>query len=255
MTHTTLAPVPVAALRPVTYRGEPVLTTEILAAAYGTETVRIRQNMTRNADRFVEGKHYFKITGDELRMFRDRTEYLKDTPFAPGSTVSALILWTQRGAARHAKMLETDAAWEVFEALEDSYFDRREGTGEPAARRFNPSSGEWTETRPGTESRRFWEEMHRLGFADTKALAEAGQLSRTTLWHFTQGNMVPKKGLDMLKLIGLGFDLRYLLYGERTFARAELDLIAAYRDGDTAGVQRIVAERPPRLTDQTDGET
>lgn len=33
-----------------------------------------------------------------------------------------LMLWTERGAARHAKMLDTDQAWEVFEKLEDCYF-------------------------------------------------------------------------------------------------------------------------------------
>lgn len=36
-----------------------------------------------------------------------------------------LILWTERGAARHAKMLETDQAWEVFEKLEDCYFSQK----------------------------------------------------------------------------------------------------------------------------------
>ncbi|EMX6652828.1 ORF6N domain-containing protein, partial [Salmonella enterica] len=36
----------------------------------------------------------------------------------------SLILWTERGAARHAKMLETDQAWEVFEKLEDCYFSQ-----------------------------------------------------------------------------------------------------------------------------------
>ncbi|EOV4290520.1 P22AR C-terminal domain-containing protein, partial [Escherichia coli] len=38
--------------------------------------------------------------------------------------VRSLILWTERGAARHAKMLETDQAWEVFEKLEDCYFSQ-----------------------------------------------------------------------------------------------------------------------------------
>jgi hypothetical protein len=33
-----------------------------------------------------------------------------------------LLLWTERGAARHAKILDTDQAWEVFERLEDAYF-------------------------------------------------------------------------------------------------------------------------------------
>ncbi len=38
-----------------------------------------------------------------------------------------LYLWTKRGAARHAKMLSTDRAWEVFEQLEDTYFNRDAG--------------------------------------------------------------------------------------------------------------------------------
>ena len=37
-----------------------------------------------------------------------------------------LVLWTERGAARHAKMLDTDQAWDVFEQLEDCYFHRQE---------------------------------------------------------------------------------------------------------------------------------
>ncbi|EPA3167126.1 hypothetical protein ACQ26G_004309 [Yersinia enterocolitica] len=39
-----------------------------------------------------------------------------------------LILWTERGAARHAKMLETDQAWELFEKLEDCYFNQNKTT-------------------------------------------------------------------------------------------------------------------------------
>ena len=37
-----------------------------------------------------------------------------------------LYLWTTRGAARHAKMLNTEKAWEVFEELEDCYFEQLE---------------------------------------------------------------------------------------------------------------------------------
>lgn len=39
--------------------------------------------------------------------------------------VRSLTLWTERGAARHAKMLETDQAWAFFEKLEDSYFRQK----------------------------------------------------------------------------------------------------------------------------------
>ncbi|HBN7434245.1 TPA: hypothetical protein L3523_003754 [Escherichia coli] len=43
----------------------------------------------------------------------------------------SLILWTERGAARHAKMLETDQAWEVFEKLEDCYFNKKQPPAAP----------------------------------------------------------------------------------------------------------------------------
>ena len=33
-----------------------------------------------------------------------------------------LTLWLERGAARHAKMLNTDQAWDVFEMLEETFF-------------------------------------------------------------------------------------------------------------------------------------
>lgn len=38
------------------------------------------------------------------------------------SKARSLYLWTERGAARHAKMLETDEAWSFFEKMEDAYF-------------------------------------------------------------------------------------------------------------------------------------
>ncbi|MCI2170988.1 MAG: hypothetical protein LKK48_05400 [Schleiferilactobacillus perolens] len=34
-----------------------------------------------------------------------------------------LYLWTRRGAARHSKMLGTDNAWDVFDSLEENYFN------------------------------------------------------------------------------------------------------------------------------------
>lgn len=116
----------IAAIAPVSWRDERVITTHMLAAAYGTEDVRIRQNFAGNSDRFVEGKHFFKIAGDDLVNLRVA---LNDSQISPRTR--SLILWTERGAARHAKMLETDAAWDVFEALEESYFRNRQMPIEP----------------------------------------------------------------------------------------------------------------------------
>ncbi|EEW5719522.1 ORF6N domain-containing protein [Escherichia coli] len=73
----------------------------------------------------VVGKHFFKAVGDELKNLRlVLNESQNEVKISPKTRT--LILWTERGAARHAKMLETDQAWEVFEKLEDSYFNQYE---------------------------------------------------------------------------------------------------------------------------------
>lgn len=109
----------------VNFKSKPVLTTEQLANFYGTEPVRIRQNQHENKQRFIEGKHFFKITGQELKDFVSSLKLLANFP-AISNKVRSLILWTERGAARHAKMLDTDQAWDIFEQLEDCYFHRQE---------------------------------------------------------------------------------------------------------------------------------
>ncbi|ECI2684846.1 ORF6N domain-containing protein [Salmonella enterica subsp. enterica serovar Reading] len=113
----------VETLSPITYNQIPVITTELLAQLYGTEAIRIQQNHARNAERFIEGKHFYKLVGDELRGMKHRLSLSESVKIA--RNVRSLILWTERGAARHAKMLETDQAWEVFEKLEDCYFSQK----------------------------------------------------------------------------------------------------------------------------------
>lgn len=99
------------------YKGERVCTTQQLAQFYGTDEARIRQNHTRNSDRFEEGKHFHKVSGSALEDLRVSFSDLQISPKA-----RSLILWTDRGAARHAKMLETDSAWDMYEEMEDRYF-------------------------------------------------------------------------------------------------------------------------------------
>ncbi|HFO5732034.1 TPA: ORF6N domain-containing protein [Escherichia coli] len=107
----------------VTYSNVPVITTGLLANLYKTEEKHIRQNFKRNECRFIAGKHFFKVSGCELDSLRTSQRGLQISP-----KNRSLILWTERGAARHAKMLETDQAWEVFEKLEDCYFSQGKTT-------------------------------------------------------------------------------------------------------------------------------
>ncbi|EKY8316463.1 ORF6N domain-containing protein [Salmonella enterica] len=109
-------------LSPILHNQIPVVTTELLASLYGTDPHSITKNHRSNVDRFVAGKHFFKLEGADLKAFKNK---VTDSDLV-ASRAKHLILWTERGAARHAKMLETDQAWEVFEKLEDCYFSQKQ---------------------------------------------------------------------------------------------------------------------------------
>ena len=47
-----------------------VLTTKQLAEVYETLKNNIVQNFKRNSERFIEGKHYYKLIGEELKEFK-----------------------------------------------------------------------------------------------------------------------------------------------------------------------------------------
>lgn len=110
-------------LTQIKYNNEIVITTKTLAEVYECEEIRILQNFNSNQEKFKEGKHYYKLKGDNLKEFKrvlvkSENPLHQDIKFA-----SVLILWTKRGASRHCKMLGTDKAWEMFDTLEENYFN------------------------------------------------------------------------------------------------------------------------------------
>lgn len=116
-----LAPSPVVpSFPPLSYQGVPVLTTEMLAQAYEVEPYQIRQNFRNNRERFTEGKHFFHLSGNDLKEFKNCVENFYSVQL--GKRAPSLTLWTERGAARNAKMLDSDRAWDVFELLEETFF-------------------------------------------------------------------------------------------------------------------------------------
>lgn len=101
---------------------ERVLTTKQLAEVYETEENNIVQNLKRNGSRFIEGKHYYKLVGQELKEFKN---LMTDSHVVDKRTPS-LILWTEKGASRMCKIIDTDKAWEQFDILEETYFNVKE---------------------------------------------------------------------------------------------------------------------------------
>lgn len=139
-------------LQVIEVKGIRVLTSAQIAACYETTRDRIKQNFKENKARFVEGKHYIALVGEELRAFKnevgkcdlvqydtqnevrnshlatDRAKYQFDTQF---KYAKSLYLWTEKGALLHAKSLNTDKAWEVYDYLVDFYFRAKEKEGSP----------------------------------------------------------------------------------------------------------------------------
>lgn len=98
------------------YRNIRVLTTQQIAEAYGTDSKTISYNFNHNKERYIDGKHFICLSGDELRAFRE----IHDLP----NNLNKLYLWTEKGAFLHAKSLNTDMAWEVYDRLVDNYFEK-----------------------------------------------------------------------------------------------------------------------------------
>lgn len=105
-------------LQVLEYKNERILLTAQLAEGYEATEKMISNNFNRNKERFVEGKHYYELKGEELKAFKKAYPLLEDNlKYAP-----ILYLWTEKGTLRHAKILDTDKAWEVYEKLEETYF-------------------------------------------------------------------------------------------------------------------------------------
>lgn len=100
------------------YKNIRVLTTQQIAEAYGTDTKIISKNFSRNKERYIEGKHFICLEGEELKEFKTKRH------FDDSSRINKLYLWTEKGAFLHAKSLNTDKAWEVYDRLVDEYFEK-----------------------------------------------------------------------------------------------------------------------------------
>ena len=107
-------------LQVVETNNQRVLTTAQIAEQYGTDSKVISNNFNRNKTRYIEGKHYYCLTGEVKRDFLNRHQ-IED-----GSRATNFYLWTEKGALLHAKSLNTDKAWEAYECLVDTYFSVRE---------------------------------------------------------------------------------------------------------------------------------
>uniref|UniRef100_UPI001F5A33EA ORF6N domain-containing protein n=1 Tax=Bacillus cereus group sp. BfR-BA-01489 TaxID=2920358 RepID=UPI001F5A33EA len=107
------------------------------------------KNFNNHKSKFEKGKHFFLLEGEELRAFKRKVNSIHlaennvnerevnnidlvpnsvnkrkvDNIYLVPNNVNQLYLWTERGASRHCKILDTDRAWEQFDYLEETYFN------------------------------------------------------------------------------------------------------------------------------------
>ena len=98
-------------------KGIKLFTTKQIAEAYETTKDKIIYNFNYNKDKYILGKHYIEVSGEELRTLKRTCEIQSSFKYA-----KSLYLWTERGALLHAKSLNTDKAWQVYDYLVDFYF-------------------------------------------------------------------------------------------------------------------------------------
>ena len=105
-------------LQIIEHEGIRVLTTQQLSEVYETSTENIKQNFKRNKERFNEGRDYYLLKGEQLKEFLQVT----NSHLQNQSKIRSMYLWTESGANRHSKILDTDQAWKQFDVLEETYF-------------------------------------------------------------------------------------------------------------------------------------
>ncbi|CDH22148.1 ORF6N domain-containing protein [Xenorhabdus bovienii] len=199
-----LVPISAKELQIVEYHGQRVVTTEQLAVGYGVDVKNIQNNFARNESRFSEGKHFFNVEGEELQQ-------LKNLPSLRGlvnKRTPRLKLWTERGAANHSKMLETDQAWNYFDDLTEFYFTRRDAITTEAELLSNPA-------KLRSMLSVYAENVERLEGENKTLSTTVDSLEK----HFTKGMTIPAfckslNGVNTAKIMGWAME-RNWLYNER----------------------------------------
>lgn len=78
------------------------------------------RNFRENKSHLIENEDYFSIKGDELKNFKQATNFV-------GSNAKEIILITESGYLMLVKSLQDDLAWKVQRELVNNYFRAKSG--------------------------------------------------------------------------------------------------------------------------------
>lgn len=98
------------------YKGQRVITFKDIDLCHERPEGTAGRNFRENKKFFLDGEDYFYLTGDELRQFKQATNFV-------GSNTRELILITQQGYTMLTKPMHDDLAWAVQRELVNKYFN------------------------------------------------------------------------------------------------------------------------------------
>ncbi|UUC51632.1 ORF6N domain-containing protein [Pseudomonas citronellolis] len=112
----------------IEHKGERVVTLAMVDQVHQRPDGTAKRNFHENRDRFVEGKHYFDLTRDEIRTELPQGAF---DPRAPRGT-----LLTQRGYLLLVKSFTDELSWQVQDMLVDGYFEGQRLAAPPVTQRI-----------------------------------------------------------------------------------------------------------------------
>ena len=86
------------------WNGEIVITSKYLAEICECKSISVNSKRAKYLGvEFIEGEHYYKLKGEELKQFKESVENLES--FGIGKQASSLILWNKYGALENCKQI------------------------------------------------------------------------------------------------------------------------------------------------------
>ncbi len=119
-------------IAPTTYRDQRVVTYEMVAQVHGVEVDTVRRNYSRNAARFLEGKHTHIVKDKELQELKDSGTISPRVP--------ELRVFTEQGYYLLVKPMTDDVSWQVQSQMADVYFAVQHGSILPVLRDHNKAA-------------------------------------------------------------------------------------------------------------------
>jgi ORF6N domain len=127
--------------RPLLYNGQPCITLRLMDQLHERPDGTAGRNFRQHRERLTEGKHCFTVPYDAWSQWPDGgTHFVEPSERAGSGHKGDLILLTERGYLLLVKSFRDDLAWQVQEALVDSYFRKQPELLRPWSLRLNSTT-------------------------------------------------------------------------------------------------------------------